>query len=146
FLQNFPRVVTRSAIDQYNRQLDSELQHVRDFVVLHYALGDRRDTPYWQYVADMALPPSLRHRIDLFRETGNVFHVAGELFGEDSWVQVMMGQGLAPRRIHPVVDAMSRDELDRFLGDIRSRTLRNVQGLPAHMDYLRSYCPAPVPS
>ncbi|MCW5580879.1 MAG: tryptophan 7-halogenase, partial [Luteimonas sp.] len=100
-LQNFPQVVTRSAIEQYNAQLDSELQHVRDFVVLHYALSNRRDSPYWEYLAEMTLPPSLQHRIDLFRETGSVFHVPGELFGANSWVQVMMGQGVMPRRYHP---------------------------------------------
>lgn len=144
-LQNFPRVVTDSATAQYNAQLDAELQHVRDFVVLHYALSNRRDTPYWEYMANMALPPSLQHRIDLFRDTGNVFHVPGELFAENSWVQVMMGQGVMPRRHHPTADAMDRAELERFLGEIRNQTLRNVDGLPAHMDYLRSYCPAPVP-
>lgn len=145
-LQNFPQVVSQSAIAQYNQQLDSELQHVRDFVVLHYALSNRRDTPYWEYMANMTLPPSLQHRIDLFRETGSVFHVPGELFAENSWVQVMMGQGIAPRQYHPSVDVMSEADLKRFLDDIRSHTLKNVEGLPTHMDYLRSYCPAPAPA
>ena len=144
-LQNFPQVVVPAAIAQYNAQLDSELQHVRDFVVLHYALSNRRDTPYWEYMANMALPASLQHRIDLFRETGNVFHVPGELFAENSWIQVMMGQGVMPKHYHPTADMLSTEELDRFLGEIRNQTLRNVGGLPTHMDYLRSYCPAPVP-
>ena len=144
-LQNFPQVVSQSAVAQYNDQLNSELQHVRDFVVLHYALSNRRDTPYWEYVANMTLPPSLQHRIDLFRETGNVFYTPGELFAENSWVQVMMGQGVTPRQHHPTADAMGEAELKRFLDDIRSHTLKNVEGLPTHMDYLRSYCPAPVP-
>lgn len=144
-LQNFPQVIAQSAIDQYNRQLDAELQHVRYFVVLHYALSNRRDTPYWEYMANMTLPPSLQHRIDLFRDSGNVFHIPGELFGENSWVQVMMGQGVMPRHHHPTADAMSRDELERFLGGIRSQTLRNVEGLPSHMDYLRTYAPATLP-
>lgn len=144
-LQNFPQVVTPSAIAQYNERLDSELQHVRDFVVLHYALSNRRDTPYWEYMANMALPPSLQHRIDLFRETGSVFYVPGELFAENSWVQVMMGQGITPHRHHPTADVMSEADLKRFLDDIRNQTLKNVETLPAHMDYLRSYCPAPPP-
>ena len=144
-LQNFPQVVTRSAIDQYNAQLDSELQHVRDFVVLHYALSNRRDTPYWEYMAGMTLPPSLQHRIDLFRETGNVFHVPGELFGANSWIQVMMGQGVMPRSYHPTADVMDVPDLQRFLDEIRTNVITTAERLPAHMDYLRSYCPAPVP-
>ncbi|MGH8062298.1 MAG: tryptophan halogenase family protein [Pseudoxanthomonas sp.] len=145
-LQNFPQVVSQSAVAQYNDQLNSELQHVRDFVVLHYSLSNRRDTPYWEYMANMTLPSTLQHRIDLFRETGNVFYTPGELFAENSWVQVMMGQGVTPRQHHPTADAMGEADLKRFLDDIRSHTLKNVEGLPAHMDYLRSYCPAPAPS
>lgn len=144
-LQNFPQVVTQPAIDEYNARLDEELQHVRDFVVMHYHLTDRRDSPYWREIAEMDIPSTLRHRIELFRETGTVFHVPGELFGENSWIQVMMGQGIMPKRYHPTADAITPDELRGFLDDIRSRVVGNAQRMPAHMDYLRSYCPAPKP-
>lgn len=144
-LQNFPQVVTQPAIDEYNARLDEELQHVRDFVVMHYHLTDRRDSPYWREIAEMEIPPTLRHRIDLFRETGTVFHVPGELFGENSWIQVMMGQGIVPKRYHPTADVPAPDDLRRFLDGIRHNVLGNVRRMPAHMDYLRSYCPAPKP-
>ena len=138
-------MVSQSGIDEYNRQLDGELQHVRDFVVLHYALSNRRDTPYWEYVANMALPASLQHRIDLFRETGNVFHVPGELFAENSWIQVMMGQGVMPQRHHATADTMEDAELRHFLDDIRNHVVGTASRLPSHMDYMRSYAPAQKP-
>lgn len=144
-LQNFPQVITQPAIDEYNARLDEELQHVRDFVVMHYHLSDRRDSPYWREIAEMEIPATLRHRIELFRETGTVFHVPGELFGENSWIQVMMGQGILPKRYHPTADVIPKADLARFLDDIRSSVLSNVQRMPAHMDYLRSYCPAQKP-
>jgi tryptophan halogenase len=74
-----------------------------------------------------------------------VFHVPGELFGENSWIQVMMGQGIVPRQHHPTADVMARDDLKRFLDDIRANVLGTVRQMPAHMDYLRAYCPAPRP-
>jgi tryptophan halogenase len=144
-IQNFPQVVTQPSIDQYNAQLADELQHVRDFVVMHYALTNRRDTPYWRTVADMELPPTLKHRIELFRETGSVFHVPGELFGENSWIQVMMGQGVAPRRFHPTAEVMSQADLARFLDGFRSHVIETSDRLPSHMDYMRSYAPAARP-
>ncbi|WP_334179147.1 tryptophan halogenase family protein [Pseudoxanthomonas sp.] len=144
-LQNFPQVITQPAIDEYNARLDEELQHVRDFVVMHYHLTDRRDSPYWREIAEMEIPATLSHRIELFRETGTVFHVPGELFGENSWIQVMMGQGIVPKRYHPTADVLSPDELKRFLDGVRHHVLGNVQRMPAHMDYLRNYCPAPRP-
>jgi tryptophan halogenase len=42
------------------------------------------------------IPESLQHRIDLFRETGRVFRIPNELFAENSWMQVMLGQGIMP--------------------------------------------------
>ena len=144
-LQSFPHAITRPAIEQYNARLDAELQHVRDFVILHYHATERRDSPYWQEIAAMAIPSTLRERIELFRETGTVFHVAGELFAENSWIQVMMGQGIEPQGHHPAADVMSRDDLARFLGDIRHNVLDTVARFPTHMDYLRRYAPAAVP-
>lgn len=144
-LQTFPHTITQPAIDEYNARLDEELQHVRDFVVMHYKVSDRRDSPYWREIAEMDIPSTLRHRIDLFRETGTVFHVPGELFGENSWIQVMMGQGIVPKRYHPTADVMSPADLQRFLDDIRRNVLDTARQMPAHMDYLRSYCPAPKP-
>jgi tryptophan halogenase len=145
-LRMFPQVIKQPDIDQYNMQLDSELQHVRDFVVMHYWLTNRRDTPYWRDVAAMDIPSTLKHRLELFRETGRVFRVPDELFAENSWIQVMMGQGITPKQYHPLADVMSVPDLTRFLDDIRNAVNRTAEKLPAHMAYLRSFCPAPVPA
>lgn len=144
-LRMFPKVISQAEVDRYNAQLDSEVQHVRDFVVLHYTLTNRRDTPYWQEVAEMKLPASLQQRIDLFRDTGVVYRVPEELFAENSWIQVMMGQGVVPKQYHPTADVMSEPDLKRFLDEIRNHVISTADRLPAHMDYLRSHCPAPVP-
>ncbi|HET6431975.1 tryptophan halogenase family protein [Dyella sp.] len=140
-LQSFPHVINQVDIDEYNAQVQSEIVHIRDFVILHYAVSNRRDTPYWRDCAAMELPPSLRHRIDLFAETGRVFRIPNELFAENSWVQVMLGQGLTPRQRHPAPDLMGDDELNHFLEGIRRHVESTVSRLPTHMDYIRSYCP-----
>lgn len=145
-MQSFPHLISQAGIDEYNTQMADELQHVRDFVVLHYHATERRDSAYWEYLANMTLPVTLQHRIELFRETGTVFHAAGELFAENSWIQVLMGQGIEPRQHHPTADTMSESELARFLGDIRANVERAVGQLPRHMDYIRSYAPGALPS
>ncbi len=45
----------------------------------------------------MPIPDTLEQKIELFRETGRVFRKNEELFVENSWLQVMMGQGSCPR-------------------------------------------------
>ncbi len=140
-LQTFPlNGIRQSDIDEFNRQTRFELEHIRDFIVLHYKVTNRRDTPFWRHCRRMEIPDSLRHRIDLFRETGRVFRVPTELFAENSWIQVMLGQGIVPEQYHPVVDVMSDGELDRFLREIRSRVDNAVAQLPRHDVYVEQYC------
>jgi tryptophan halogenase len=89
----------------------------------------------------MEIPPSLRHRIELFRETGNVFRQPDELFAENSWIQVMMGQGVMPKQYHKTAEVMSREDLARFLDEIRHNVVGAVNGLPSHQAYIDQYCP-----
>ena len=143
-LQCFPDVLKQADIDEYNQQAESEITHIRDFIILHYHVTQRRDTPFWQAAAEMAIPSTLQHRIDLFRETARVFRVPNELFAENSWVQVMLGQGIQPEHWHPVTRLMPDSELLGFLESIRAGVERGLRQLAPHQQYLQRYCPAPA--
>ena len=82
---------------------------------------------------------SLQHRIGMFCETGRIFRVAGELFSENSWAQVMLGQGLLPRQHHAVAHLMGDAELARFLDGIRASIEQAVAQLPPHQAYVERY-------
>jgi tryptophan halogenase len=90
----------------------------------------------------MDIPDSLKHRIELFKQTGRVFKVPGELFGENSWIQVMIGQGLMPEQYHPIVNMMSDDELEHFLTSINTSAYKLVGQLPEHQRFIEHYCQA----
>ena len=140
-MQMFPtNGISQVDIDEYNRQAASEIAHIRDFIILHYKVTNRRDTPYWRACADMVVPDSLRHRIDLFRETGRVFRAPNELFAENSWLQVMLGQGIMPEQHHQSADLMGDAELKGFLDSISGAIERTVAQLPPHEAYVRQYC------
>jgi tryptophan halogenase len=142
-LQNFPsQGIRQSEVDEFNAQSWSEIQFIRDFIILHYKVTERRDTPYWKEAADMAVPAPLQHRIDMFQETGRSFRVLNELFAENSWVQVMLGQGIMPDQHHPSADLMGDEELSGFLEGIRKHVERTVAQLPAHQAYVERYCGA----
>lgn len=143
-LQIFPASgISQPDIDEYNRQTRSEVEHIRDFIILHYHVTHRQDTPFWRACRDMDIPPSLRHRIDLFRDTARVFRAPNELFAENSWIQVMLGQGIVPRQHHPVADLMGDAELSGLLDGIRSAAEKTVRQLPTHQAYVEQYCPSP---
>ncbi|MFZ2991094.1 tryptophan halogenase family protein [Ideonella sp.] len=144
-MQLFPSDgISAADVAEYNRQTREEIEHIRDFIILHYKVTRRSDTPFWRTCQTQDVPPTLRHRIALFQETARVFRPGNELFAENSWIQVMLGQGITPERHHPVADLMSDAELSNFLGAIRHQVDRTVAQLPSHQAYLQRYCPAPA--
>lgn len=144
-LQMFPgESINPTDIEEFNRQTVAELEHIRDFIVLHYHVTNRQDTPFWNACRTMEIPASLQHRIDLFRETGRVFRFQNELFAENSWIQVMLGQGIVPKQYHQVADLMGDAELSRFLDQIKSTVDNTVMQLPKHQAYVEQYCKATV--
>ncbi|MFC0679851.1 tryptophan halogenase family protein [Lysobacter korlensis] len=143
-MQMFPAAgINQVDVDEYNQQTRAEIEHIRDFIILHYHVTDRQDTAFWRGCREMDVPASLRHRIDLFRESARVFRIPNELFAENSWIQVMLGQGIVPRQHHPVAELMGDAELSSFLGGIRSGIEKTVRQLPSHQAYVEQYCRRP---
>lgn len=140
-IKHFPHAgIEQSAIDEYNRQSKMEWEYVRDFIILHYHLNERHDSKFWRECRHMEVPDSLARRMELFRRTGKVFREQDELFTEIAWQQVMIGQGLEPGDYHPLADALSKEQLDKLLDDIKMIIDETVSRLPGHEQFLQQYC------
>jgi tryptophan halogenase len=142
-LQMFPHHgIVESDQDEFNRQMDSEFRFIRDFIILHYHVTERTDSEFWRRCRDMEIPDTLQHRLDLFRDTGRVFDSVGDIFAENSWIQVMMGQGIEPKSYHPIVDMMSDQELQKFMQIQRHKVDAVLRQLPTHQEFINRYCSA----
>jgi len=139
----FPgRAFNDADIEEYNRQTDFEFRDVRDFIIAHYKVTNREETPFWAYLKHMDVPESLAERLDLFKASARFFvHGKAELFREESWVQVLIGQGL-PMRYDPMVDMIPDDQLAGFLRDIEEVIEETANAMPMHGDFIARYCPA----
>lgn len=139
----FPsREFTDADIDEYNRQTRREYEQARDFVILHYHLMDRTDSPFWNYCRTMPIPESLRRRIDLFRGHGRIVREDQELFAEGSWLQVFLGQGLRPRGYQPLVDLADTEAIARYLEQLRGTIDKCVEFMPTHDAFIKEHCDA----
>ena len=136
------REISERDVTEFNSQQDQDMAQIRDFLILHYCVTERRDSPFWRQCANMTIPDSLRQKIELFRETGRVFRTNDELFAENSWVQVMMGQGIMPKAYHPIAAKLSDDELSRLFSTLRDQVKKAVASLPEHGAYVSQYCGA----
>lgn len=134
--------IQAAQVDEFNLQSAQEMDRIRNFLVLHYAATQRTDSAFWRYCKNMAIPHDLQHRIDLFRQSG-VFNLhEKELFQVDSWTQVMLGQHIVPQHYHPIVDAMSTQDLSRFLNGLKAQVRAEVDRMPSHGEFLQRYCRA----
>jgi tryptophan halogenase len=142
-IQNFPYAgIHEAEINEFNAQMEADTENIRDFIVLHYHVTNREDTRFWRHCKNMAIPESLQHRIDLFKKTGRVFKVANDLFVENSWIQVMLGQGLMPEQYHTIVDEMSDEDLQKFMFAAEASVQKTVSQLPSHQAFIDHYCKA----
>ena len=129
---------------EFNRQMDDEFRYIRDFIIMHYHVTERTDTEFWRRCREMEIPEGLQHRLDLFRNTGIVFEAERDIFRENSWVQVMMGQGIEPRSYHAIVDMMDDQELRQFMQIQRRKIDVLLNQVPAHQEFINRYCPTPA--
>ena len=90
----------------------------------------------------MDVPDSLQERFELFRSSGRWFkHGAAELFGEESWVQVLLGQGFEAKP-DPVAQFVSDEEILAFLSDIAEVNEEVAAGMPDHGAFVASLPPS----
>jgi tryptophan halogenase len=129
-------------IDEFNRQNRIEFETIRDFLILHYHLNERDDSPFWRHVRTMAVPESLTRRMNLYRSRGRIFREAGELFAEVAWLQVFEGQGLKPAQPHPLAALIDEDETAAYLRSVEGVIAKCVDLMPTHEDYIARHCRA----
>jgi tryptophan halogenase len=128
--------------EEYNRLMGSELDRMRDFLVLHYHATTRTDSPFWDRCREMQVPDMLAHKIRLFRSRGRVVLYDEETFSEDNWTSVFLGQEVIPRRYDPQVDRLETGQLKTQLQRIRSTVLQGADSMPSHEAFIRKYCAA----
>jgi tryptophan halogenase len=127
-------------IDSYNREADREIENIRDFVMLHYKVTEREDTPFWKYCKYMSVPESLQRRIDMFKAHGRIPVGLDEFFSYPSWLSVMHGQGLRPQTPVPQAAAVPDAEILSYMKDLKSKVDRAVGAMPTHAEYLAAFC------
>jgi len=132
------------AIDEYNRLTQLEYETVRDFLILHYHATERDDSELWRYCRNMSIPETLQYKIDNFREYGRLVSSGIELFQNPSWLAVMIGQFVSPRRYDPLVDHRDQVDANNRLAGLR-RVMREAAAvMPGHRQYIDRHCKAPT--
>lgn len=138
----FPdRDVDPLTVAEYNRIGIEEFERIRDFLILHYKLTERRDTPLWRYCAEMPIPETLQTKIDHFRRSGRLVKQGNDLFGDQSWLAVHLGQFNTPEGHDPLVDLRNIDG-EAMLERQRRAMVQAAEQMPTHAEFIRRHCAA----
>jgi len=139
----FPdRGLDPALITEFNRQCKFEFERIRDFLILHYHANGRTGMPFWDQCRGMSLPDSLSHKIELFRQTGRIVREGDELFTPNGWLQVMVGQGIAPQAYHPLADSLPGEKLGELMNNLDALIGQSVEKMPLHTDFIARHCAA----
>jgi len=133
----------------YNRSIRNLLDSIRDFLVTHYALTDREDTPYWREVKyNTKLSDSLVQKLTLARNQmpapGNLHHfdTGGDLAGfgfNDGWYYILTGMNHVPfsNEMPDKVFLNSAKQADSIYNKLLAEKA-NVKQLPSHYEVLKN--------
>ena len=142
----FPRRGFDAAVIRtFNAQMNEMYDNIKDFIIAHYKVTEREDTPFWAYCKHMDIPDSLKERLDVFARHGHAMVGLGELFREQSWFAVLLGQGLTPGDYHPVADSLGEQAFRLRLAQIRAGIQARLDSLPSHEGFIARHCATASP-
>ena len=142
----------------YNDSVTRLYEIIRDFLVCHYALTSREDTPYWRDVKfNTKIPDSLSKKLQIARanqpdtEFIRLFDdssLAGFNFN-DGWMSILTGMNFLPfdhieirrRKIGPYEDQIVRnlDKAAMRYQQIQQIKSTKIPAMPSHYQHLKQH-------
>ncbi|MBB4153851.1 tryptophan halogenase [Sphingomonas jinjuensis] len=133
----FPtRAMAPALRDEFNDATAREMERVRDFIILHYKLTQRDDTPFWRHCRDMAVPDTLRCKLDLWDARGEFVRYRWEMFHPASWLAMYTGFDRVPDSLNPAVAGVDPRIVGGALDRMRASVADTVRRTPTHAEFL----------
>ena len=120
----------------YNQKFITDIEEIRDFIILHYYVSKRNDSEFWNYVTNMQVPDSLINKIEIFKQQGKVFTSQTDLFRAGSWVSVMVGMGLLQEYQLPILETIPNDFSTRIINDVANAIANDINNAQSHDVFL----------
>ena len=141
-LRYFPqRVIDPVLRNEYNRLSTIEIERIRDFIIAHYYLS-RRPEPLWAACRNIEIPDSLRHKIEIWKASGQIPLGDLESYMEPSWVAILLGNNLVPSRHSVSADKHPLDQIRNGMKLRREEIVRSARAVTSHRDFIDGHCKA----
>lgn len=91
---------------KFNQQINADFDGIKDYIVLHYTLNSRQDTPYWQENRDhlQNVAPRLKELLRGWQSGANISQLVTKLQLQNyypilSWYSILAGYGYFPAEL-----------------------------------------------
>jgi hypothetical protein len=124
---------------KFNRVMKDMFNEIRDFIIMHYYLANREDTPFWKAVKEKTVvPDSLQEKLDFFQESLPLLdEFTNLIFRERSYTCILSGLNRLPPKTLPLLDFIGTKEGYEKIEEMRRNTARLRELLPGHYEYIK---------
>lgn len=123
----------------FNKNFINTALSIRDFLILHYTVTERKDSEFWRHCQNIKKPKKLQTHLKEFEKTGYINLNPQEIFPYESWVQILIGQNYFKsyqQLEDPSIDLASANT---FFVNVFQAIHSEVNKLPHHKDYIARY-------
>jgi 2-polyprenyl-6-methoxyphenol hydroxylase-like FAD-dependent oxidoreductase len=142
FLRHFQdRCYDAQGQQQYNREMAEDFEECRDFLVLHYCLTEREDSPFWRQCRRTEVPDRVTALLEEWRQRGSLQKFVegegiGRFFPAVSWYSILLGMASRPKARGARRSRPERGPASEWLAQWKT-TIAQVAGeFPDHRAYL----------
>ena len=137
-LYNFPdKSFDASLLNTFNEELNQQYENTRDFIILHYCLTQREDTPFWKAVKNEThIPDSVKERIEKWKYMWpNTLKPEGLMFADFNYISILAGMNFLPQKSLPVLN-FYKSHKNHFNNTIK-RGAKLAESYPTQAEYFR---------
>lgn len=128
-------------IAKFNEQITDLYDEIRDFLGLHFTLGDRDDSAYWRAMThEVKRSDRLEHCLELWRHALPDFYDPRKtnIFTFWSVSNVLFGKQFYTGPVSSGTDAMSPEIWEKYLRDLTGLRRGVLALLPSHVEALQA--------
>lgn len=131
-------------INEVNRLHNTEMEHVRDFLILHYKASSRDDSKFWRHCQDMEIPETLAHKIDLFKSRGHIIQHECESFEPASWLTMYNAFGIKPDRYDTRANSIATHVIQENISKMAASIENSAKQAISHQAFIDKHCKAEI--
>ncbi len=138
WLSLFPRQRNEPMLaEQFNRIIFEQYHRVLDAHALLIYAALKTASGFWQDGEPVGrYPDSVLHRIELFRQTGQVAFYEADAMSNAQWIAAMTAMNIWPKRTDNMMIDISHADLEKRLSLIAEKIKDVVASMPKHDDLL----------